>query len=184
MSSLDQQLKAAMEASIEHLKAELKTLRTGRANPSMLDKVRVDQYGTPVPLKQVATVSTPEPRQLLITPFDPQTLHAIAKGIEVANLGFTCVVDGRVVRVNVPVMDAALRKKMAEQCKEMAEKTKISVREIRRKFNDLIRKQKSAGEIPEDLMKKQEKSIQEMTDKYCKEADRLSAEKEQEVMTV
>ncbi|HEX2583009.1 MAG TPA: ribosome recycling factor [Chlamydiales bacterium] len=182
--SLENQVKAAMQAVIDHLKLELKSLRTGRANSAVLDRVMVELYGSPAPLKAVANVTVPEARQILVTPFDPSTCHAIAKGIEAANLGIHPIVDGKVVRINVPPMDETIRKQIAKQCKELGEKAKIALREVRRKFNDLVRKQKADGTLPEDMMKKLEKSIQDFTDRFCKDADSACAEKEKEIMTV
>jgi len=182
--STEAQVKSAMQAALDHLKLELKALRTGRANAAILDRVMVDLHGTLVPLKKVANVSVPEARQILVTPFDPSTVNAIAKGIEHAKLGLNPMADGKVVRLNVPPMDESMRKQIAKQCKEIGEKAKISMREVRRKFNELVRKQKTDGTIPEDMMKKLEKTIQELTDKFCKEIDAACAEKEKEVMTV
>jgi ribosome recycling factor len=182
--SLENQVKAAMQAVIDHLKLELKSLRSGRANSGVLDRVMVEIYGSPAPLKAVANVTVPEARQILVTPFDPSTCHAIAKGIEAANLGIYPMVDGKVVRINVPPMDETIRKQIAKQCKELGEKAKIALREVRRKFNDLVRKQKADGTLPEDMMKKLEKSIQDFTDRFCKDADSACAEKEKEIMTV
>jgi ribosome recycling factor len=184
MSQVEAQVKAAMQAALDHLKAELKTLRTGRANASILDKVHVELYGSHMPLKALANINVPEARQIVVTPFDHSTINAIAKAIEAANLGVNPMVDGKIIRINVPPMDEAIRKKIAGQCKEHGEKTKISLRDVRRKFNDLIRKQKADGLIPEDLMKKLEKHIQEMTDKFCKDVDATCAEKEKEIMTI
>ncbi len=182
--STENQVKAAMQAVIDHLKLELKSLRTGRANSGVLDRVMVEVYGSPAPLKSVANVTVPEARQILVTPFDPSTCHAIAKGIEAANLGIHPMVDGKVVRINVPPMDETIRKQIAKQCKELGEKAKIALREVRRKFNDLVRKEKADGTLPEDMMKKLEKSIQDFTDRFCKDADAACAEKEKEIMTV
>ncbi len=184
MSSIDNQLKAAMQAVLDHLKQELKSLRSSRASSAMLDKVQVDVYGSHVPLKSLANINAPEPRQIMVTPFDYSNIHAIAKGIEAANLGVRPVVDGKVVRINIPPMDESVRKQIAKQCKELGEKSKIAMREVRRKFNELVRKQKTDGDLSEDLMKKHEKNIQEMTDRYCKDIDAVCAEKEKEIMTV
>ncbi len=184
MSSVENQVKAAMQAALEHLKQELKSLRTGRANSAMLDNVHVDVYGSKMSLKTLANVSVPESRQILVTPFDSTTVHAIAKGIEAANLGIHPMVDGKVIRLNVPPMDETIRKQIAKQCKELGEKAKISMRDIRRKFNELVRKQKTDAVITEDQMKKNEKTIQELTDKFCKDCDATCAEKEKEIMTV
>lgn len=184
MNQADQQAKVAMQATIDHLKQELKSLRTGRAHSSMLDKVYVELYGSSVRIKETASVTVPEARQILVTPFDPSTVHAIAKGIEAANLGIHPVVDGKVIRLNVPQMDETVRKNMVKQCKELGEKAKIGLRDVRRKVNDLVRKQKAEGDLSEDQMKRFEKQIQELTDRFCKDVDLLTQEKEKEMMTV
>jgi ribosome recycling factor len=184
MSAVEAQVKIAMQVALDHLKGELKALRSGRASSSMLDKVMVEIYGALTPLKNVANITVPEPRQILVTPFDPSTTNAIAKGIEAANLGIHPIADGRVVRLNVPPMDEALRRQIAKQCKDLGEKAKISMREVRRKFNELVRKQKVDGIIPEDMMKKIEKAIQDLTDRFCKDIDTACAEKEKEILTV
>jgi len=184
MSGMENQVKAAMQAALEHLKAELKTLRTGRANAAMLDRVQVEVYGSNAPLKSLGNITVPEPRQIVVTPFDPSNLNAIAKAIEAANLGVHPMADGRVVRIPVPPSDESLRKQIAKQCREFGEKSKVAMREVRRKFNEVVRKQKADGVIPEDQMKKYEKHIQELTDKYCKDIDAVCTEKEKEIMTV
>jgi ribosome recycling factor len=184
MSNIESQVKAAMQASLDHLKAELKTLRTGRANASILDKIHVEIYGSMMPLKAVANINVPEARQIVVTPFDHSNVNAISKAIEAANLGVNPMVDGKVIRINVPPMDEAIRKQIAKQCKEHGEKTKVSLRDVRRKFNDLVRKQKSDGIIPEDQMKKAEKTIQDLTDKLFKDVDATCAEKEKDILTI
>jgi ribosome recycling factor len=135
-------------------------------------------------LKDIASISAPEARQLLITPFDPQNTSGIGKAIERANLGFTPIVDGNAVRIKIPSMTEEIRKKMAKMCHEEREKVKISIRNIRRDANEWVRKEKANGEIAEDAMKKAEKGIQELTDKFCKEADDLSEKKEKEISTI
>ncbi|MBU6383226.1 MAG: ribosome recycling factor [Verrucomicrobia bacterium] len=184
MSNIEAQVKKDMQVAVDHLKSELKTLRTGRASASILDKVHVEIYGSHMPLKGLANINVPEPRQIVVTPFDQANAKAIAKAIEEARLGINPVVDGKVVRINIPPMDESIRKQMAKQCKEHGEKTKVSLREVRRKYNDMVRKQKADGLIPEDQMKKSEKTIQELTDKFCKDVDATCAEKEKEIMTV
>ncbi len=183
-SDIEKQVKAAMQAALDHLKLDLKALRTGRANSAMLDKVMVEVYGSMVRLKEISNISVPEARQILVSPFDVNNLHAIKKGIEAANLSVNPMVDGKVVRINIPPMDEAMRKQIAKQCKELGEKSKIVMREVRRKFNDLVRKQKTDGIIAEDVMKKLEKIIQDLTDRFCKDIDSATAEKEKEVMTI
>lgn len=184
MSEVENQAKSAMQESLNHLKTELKALRTGRANVAMFDKVQVEAYGSQMKLKELASMSIPEPRQIVITPFDFSTAGSIKKGIDAANLGVNPIIDGKVLRINIPPMDESLRKQIAKQCKDLGEKTKISVREVRRKFNDLVRKQKTDCDLPEDQMKRLEKAIQELTDRFCKEVDTVVVEKEKEVMTI
>lgn len=184
MSQVESQVKSAMQATLDHLKQELKALRTGRANSGMLDKVMVEAYGSHVRLKEVANISVPEARQIVVAPFDFSNANAIKKGIEAANLGVNPMIDGKVIRINIPPMDEGVRKQITKQCKDLGEKAKVSIRETRRKFNDLIRKQKSDGDLSEDVMKKTEKTIQDLTDRFCKEIDQMVAEKEKEVMTI
>ncbi len=178
------QAKAKMQAAIEHFKQELKNLRTGRANPSILDHVQVEVYGTQMRLKELANVTAPEARMLLITPFDPQTAGAISKGIEKANLNLRPILDGSVVRISIPPMDESTRKDMVKIGKKKVEETKVGIREIRRKQNELVKQQKTDGLITEDQMKKAEKTIQDLTDQFCKETDDLMQAKEKEIMTV
>lgn len=179
--NITDQAKTKMTAAMEHFKNDLKNIRTGRANPGMLDNVTAEVYGSPMRLKDLASISVPEPRQLLITPFDPKTTGAIGKGIERANLGFVPIVDANVVRIKIPQMTEDIRKKMIKICYEELEKAKVSFRNIRRDANEAARRQKADGEIAEDLMKKLEKNIQELTDKFCKEAEELCQKKEKEI---
>ena len=183
MSILDQ-TKTKMTAAIEHFKNDLKNIRTGRANPGMVEHVIVEVYGSSMRLKDLASITVPEARQLLITPFDPQNASLIGKSIENANIGFMPIVDGATVRIKIPPMTEELRKKMAKICHEEREKTKVSIRNIRRDSNEAVRKQKADGNIAEDMMKKLEKNIQELTDKFCKEVDDLSEKKEKEISTI
>lgn len=183
MSIVDQ-TKAKMTAALEHLKEELKGIRTGRANPGMVDSVMVEVYGSQMRIKDIASITVPESRQLLITPFDPTNSAMIGKGIERANIGFVPIVDGNVVRLRIPSMDENTRKEMIKLCHKRREEAKVSIRNIRRDANEAVRKQKSDGDIAEDIMKKLEKNIQELTDKFCKEADDLSDKKEKEIATI
>jgi ribosome recycling factor len=179
-----EQAKAKMTAAIEHLKNELKNIRTGRANPSMLDGVQVEVYGTMMRLKDLASVSAPEPRMLLITPFDSHNAASVAKAIEKANLGVQPIHDGNVVRIKIPQMDESMRKEMVKLTHKRREEAKVSIRNIRRDANEAVKKQKNDGHIPEDLLKKLEKNVQELTDKFCKEADEIAERKEKEVTTI
>ena len=182
--SIQDQTKVKMTAAIEHFKNNLKNIRTGRANPGMVEGVMVEVYGSPMRLKDIASITVPESRQLLITPFDPQNASTIGKAIDKANIGFMPIVDGHSIRIKIPPMTEEIRKKMAKICHDEREQTKVSIRNIRRDANEMARKQKADGLIAEDLMKKIEKNIQELTDKFCKEADELSEKKEKEISTI
>lgn len=182
--NLTDQTKAKMTAAIEHLKTELKSIRTGRANTGMFDGVTVEIYGTQMRIKDLASITAPEARQLLITPFDTSTVGTIGKAIERANLGVMPIVDGNVVRIKIPPMDENMRKEMVKLCHKKREDAKISIRNIRGDANKIARKQKADGEIAEDLLKSLEKHIQELTDKFCLEADSLSEKKEREVSVI
>lgn len=179
-----EQAKAKMLAALEHLKAELKTIRTGRANPAMVEGIIVEVYGSPMRLKDIASINAPEARMLVITPFDAKNAAAIGKAIEKANIGVNPIVDSNMVRIKIPQMDQNMRKEMVKLIHKRLEEAKVSIRNIRRDANEAVRKQKSAGEIAEDVMKKAEKNIQELTDKYCKEADDQAEKKEKEVSTI
>lgn len=182
--SISAQTKAKMTAAIDHLKEKLKGIRTNRANPGMVDSITVEVYGSPMRLKDLASITAPEPRQLLITPYDANNRGAIGKAIERANLGFMPIVDGNVVRIKIPQMDEKMREDMKKVCHKEGEETKIVIRNARRDGNDTARRQKKDGIIAEDEMKRLEKDIQELTDKFCKEVDILVANKEKEISTV
>lgn len=179
-----EQTKTKMLAALEHLKTELKTIRTGRANPAMVEGVMVEVYGSLVRLKDIASINAPEARMLVITPFDTKNAAAIGKGIEKANIGVNPIVDGNMVRIKIPQMDQNMRKEMVKLIYKRLEEAKISIRNIRRDGNEAVRKQKASGDIAEDAMKKAEKIIQELTDKYCKEADDIAEKKEKEVSMI
>ncbi|MBS0629634.1 MAG: ribosome recycling factor [Verrucomicrobia bacterium] len=176
--------KYKMKEAVEHFKKELSMLRTGRANPAMFDTVPIEVYGTTMRLRELANITTPEPRQIAIHPFDPQTVGPIAKSIEKANLNVNPITEGTFIRINIPPLDENMRKEIVKQGKKKAEDSKIVVREIRRKGNDHVRKQKAEGIIAEDELKKAEKTIQDLTDEHCKIIDDLFATKEKEIMTV
>ena len=182
--STEKEVENKMQVTLEHFKQELKNLRSNRANPGMVEGVSVEVYGTHMKIKELANISAPEARQILITPFDPQTAGAISKGIEKANLNLQPILESGSIRINVPPMDQAMRIEIGKQGKKKAEDAKIVIREIRRKSNDMIRKQKADGLITEDILKKLEKAIQELTDKFCKQIDDLFSAKEKEIMAV
>lgn len=176
--------KEKMGHVLDHYKEELKHIRTGKANTAMLDTVFVTVYGSEMRLRDIAQVSAPEPRMILITPFDRSNAGAIGKGIEKANLGINPIVEGNVVRLVIPPMDETARKEMVKLVHRKKEECKVGVRNVRRDLNEKARKQKAEGQIAEDLLKKMEKEIQEETDTFCKMADELAVAKEKEVMTV
>ena len=166
------------------LKEDLATVRAGRANAAIVDKVMVDYYGSPTPLKALANISVPEPRTLLITPFDPKSIAEIEKAINIANIGINPINDGKVVRLQIPQVTEERRKELTKTVKKMGEETKVAVRNLRRDANDKVKKLEKAGDYTEDDVKDTLKEIQELTDKSIKEIDEIVAGKEKEIMEV
>jgi ribosome recycling factor len=179
-----QDTKNRMQQALDHYKEELRGLRAGRANPALLEPVTVDVYGSEMKLKEVATITSPEPRQLVINPFDIQNVQHIARAIDKANLGVRAVVEGKTVRVMFPELTQDRRKDLIAQAHKKREDCKITIRNMRRDANELVKKAKSGSVITEDDVKRLEKQIQELTDKACKDADDLSATKEKEISTI
>lgn len=184
MSETTKDVEDKMQQAIDHLQDELKNIRTGRANPAVVESVTVEVYGTQMRLQDIANVTAPEPRQLLITPYDAHNAGPIRTSIEKANLGLQPVLDSNVVRITIPSMDEAQRQEMVKLCHKRCEEAKVSIRNARRDGNEQVRKLKADGEITEDILKREEKEIQELTDKFCKNADDVAAEKEKEVSTI
>jgi ribosome recycling factor len=170
--------------SIAALKESLNTVRAGRANPALLDKVLVDYYGTPTPLKSVANVTAPDPRSLLITPFDPKSLHSIEKAVNLANLGINPASDGKVIRLSIPPVTEERRKELTKLVRKYGEDAKIAVRNERRDANEELKKQEKAGELTEDDLKHELEEVQKKADKSVKEIDAIVSEKEKEIMEV
>ena len=179
-----QEAKNRMQAQLDHLKEELKGLRAGRATPALIEPVTVEIYGSQMRIKEVATITSPEPRQLVINPFDATNVQHIAKAIDKANLGVRAVVEGKTVRVMFPELTQDRRKELIAQCHEKREKCKVAIRNVRRDQNEAAKKKKGAGEITEDDQKRVEKQIQDLTDKSCKDADDMCNAKEKEISTV
>jgi ribosome recycling factor len=173
-----------MAKAIEALEHEFTGLRTGRAAVGFVDNVQVEAYGSRMPLKQVATVSTPDARTLMIQPFDKSMLAAIEKSILSANLGMTPSNDGKLIRLNIPPLTEERRKDLVKMAKKMAEDSRISIRNSRRHANDDIKKTEKDKEISEDDREKATKHVQEITDKYVKEIDTLLAKKEKDIMEI
>ncbi|KAG7361797.1 ribosome recycling factor [Nitzschia inconspicua] len=173
-----------MGKSVESVIQNLSTIRTGRASPAILDRVKADYYGVETPINQMATITTPSAQQLTIDPFDKSTLGTIERAIIDSDVGLTPQNDGIVIRLNVPDLTEDRRKEMMKQCKAIGEEGKVAIRNIRRSGVDAIKKLEKAGEISEDESKNGQEEIQKMTDAKVKEIDGIVAKKEKEVMTV
>ena len=185
MSDFDlNMLDEKIEKTISVLKEEMGTVRAGRANAALVDKVMVDYYGTPTPLKSLANISVPEPRTLLISPFDPKSIPNIEKAINVANIGINPVNDGKVVRLQIPQVTEERRKELTKIVKKLGEDAKVAVRNLRRDANDNVKKMEKAGDFTEDDAKSTLEDIQKEIDKAVKHIDEIVANKDKEIMEV
>ena len=173
-----------MEKSLNSLKNELQTIRAGRANPKVLDKVVVDYYGTKTPLNQLANFSIPEARILLVQPYDKSAIKDIIKGINEADVGINPTIDGDVIRLIFPELNEERRKELAKDVKKTGDDIKVSLRNIRREANDFIKKLKDNNEATEDDVKLFEKDVQKMLDDYTKKVDEAVDAKTKEIMTL
>lgn len=171
-----------MDKAISVLKNSLSGIRTGRANPGLVDSLRVDCYGSTSPIKQLASIGVPEPTQIVIRPFDPGTLKDIEKAIIASDLGFNPQNDGRLIRINVPALSTETRRKMVSRVKELAEEARISIRNIRRDGNKAADQAEKAKEMSEDDRDQTKESIQELTKSYEEKINSLAKAKEVEVM--
>lgn len=171
-----------MEKTIASLKDSLNTIRTGRANATIFDKVRVDYYGSKSPLNQVATIAIPEARSVIITPFDKTLIGEIEKAIQVADLGLNPSNDGKVIRISIPALTAERRKELVKQAKTMAENSRTAIRNIRRDGNDDLKKQQKNGELTEDGLKTETDNLQKLTDKFIDEINKIYDSKEKEIL--
>ncbi|MCQ4636529.1 ribosome recycling factor [Anaerovorax odorimutans] len=170
--------------SLSLLKEELATVRAGKANAALVDRVMVDYYGTPTPLKNLANISVPDPRTLLISPFDPKSIPEVEKGINIADIGITPANDGKVIRLTIPQVTEERRKELTKTVKKIGEETKVAVRNLRREANDELKKEQKNGELTEDDLKGEMEDVQKAVDKAIKDIDALVAEKEKEIMEV
>ncbi|NLK71550.1 MAG: ribosome recycling factor [Clostridiales bacterium] len=182
--SVHDNLNSKMTKTIEVLKDELKSVRAGRANPALLDRIVVEYYGAPTPLKQLANVSAPEPRLLLIQPFDPSVIHSIEKAINQSELGINPSNDGKIIRLAVPQLTEERRKDLTKLVKKMGEDAKVALRNERRNANDDLKKLQKDGELTEDDLKASLEEVQKMIDKYVKEVEDIISDKEKEIMEV
>lgn len=171
-----------MEKALDVLKKNLGGIRTGRAHPGLVDSVRVDVYGSPMPLKQIASIGAPEPTQIVIRPYDTSSIKEIEKAIVASDLGFNPQSDGRVVRINIPPLSTDVRKKMVSRIKELTEECKISIRNIRRDGNKAADQAEKDKLISEDQRDDLKKEIQDLTKKYEEKAAELAKAREAEVM--
>jgi len=177
-------MEARMEKSITALKSELATIRTGRANAALLDHVRISYYGSEVPVSQIGNISVPEPRMLMITPWEKTILGDLEKAILKSDLGLNPSNDGEVVRIILPELTEDRRKDLVKQVKTVGEKAKVSVRNIRRDANDSVKKQVKDEGLPEDESKRLQDQIQKITDRYIIEVDKVVEHKESDILTV
>jgi ribosome recycling factor len=184
MSEITEALAHKMDKTKSVLKESLNTVRAGRANPALLDKVVVEYYGMPSPLKNISNISAPDPRTIMITPFDPKTISDIEKAINLANLGINPSNDGKCVRLVIPQVTEERRKELTKVVKKMGEDAKVAVRNERRDANDELKRQEKAAEITEDDLKNELAEVQKKTDQCIKDIDDILLIKEKEIMEV
>ena len=178
------EIEERMNKRVDGFHGELKTIRAGRANASVLDKISIDYYGTPTPVQQVGSISSPEPRMLVIQPWDTTVLGEIEKAIQKSEIGISPQNDGKVIRLNFPPLTEERRKELVKQVKKYSEEAKVQVRNVRRDALEDFKAKKKNSEITEDDLKGIEKDIQTLTDKYIKEIDDITADKEKEILEV
>lgn len=176
--------KDKMHKAAENLQRNLGQIRAGRANASLLDRVQVTYYGVPTPLNQMASITTPEARVLMITPFDKSMVQEVEKALLASDLGITPTSDGNVIRLVIPQLTEERRKELAKEVKKEAEQAKVAIRNIRRDAIDEYKKQQKNSEITEDDLRSAEKDIQDLTDKSIKELDKIASDKEKELLEV
>jgi len=173
-----------IDKSVVFLKENLNTVRAGRANPALLDKVMVDYYGTPTPLKSIANIVVPDPRTLIVSPFDPKSVNDIEKAINVANIGINPSNDGKILRLQIPQLTEERRKELTKLVKKYGEDAKVAIRNVRREANESLKKQEKDGELTEDDLKNEEKLVQKRTDESISEIDKIVDAKCTEILEV
>ena len=184
MSTAQEIYKEKMAKTISVLKEDLNTVRAGRANTALLDQITVDYYGVQTPVKNLSNIQVPDPRTLMIIPFDPKSLKNIEKAIQMSNLGINPTNDGRNIRLVIPPLTEERRKDLTKLIKKMGEESKVAVRNCRREANEQIKKAEKAGDLTEDDVKKDLDEIQKMTDKCMKDIDQIIAAKDKEIMEI
>nr|WGD63797.1 ribosome recycling factor [Bacillus subtilis] len=178
------QTKEKMEKAIVAYQRELATVRAGRANPSLLDKVTVEYYGAQTPLNQLSSINVPEARMLVITPYDKTAIGDIEKAILKADLGLTPTSDGNMIRIAIPALTEERRKELVKVVKKYAEEAKVAVRNVRRDANDDLKKLEKNGDITEDELRASTEDVQKLTDEYVSKIDSVTKDKEKEIMEV
>ena len=173
-----------MDKTIAVIKRELSTLRAGRANPQILDRITVDYYGTPTPLNQLGNISSPEPRLLVIAPWESKMIPLIEKEIQKSDIGINPQSDGKIIRLIFPPLTEERRKEIVREISKMGEDAKIAIRSVRRDAIEKLKALKKSSEITEDDLKQGEKKIQDLTDKFCKEIDQIAQDKDKEIMEI
>ncbi len=184
MTDFNKEYDAKMKKTMDVVAGDFASVRAGRANAAVLDKITVDYYGSMTPINQVATISSPDPRSLMIQPWDKSLLKAVEKAIQTSDLGINPQNDGQVIRLIFPQLTEERRKELTKQVRKYAEGGKVAVRNIRRDAMEKLKAEEKKGEMTEDDRKDCEKELQELTDKYCKQLDELCAKKEKELMAV
>lgn len=184
IKDIEKSMQEKMDKTLTVLKHELSTLRAGRANPTILDRITVEYYGIETPLNQLANIAAPEPRVLTISPWDSKVLSNIEKAILKSDLGMNPSNDGKIIRLVVPQLTEERRKELVKVVKKLSEEAKVALRNIRRDANESLKKLKKDGDITEDELKKSEENTQKITDKYIKETDKVAEIKEKEIMEV
>ncbi|MCD7723215.1 MAG: ribosome recycling factor [Clostridiales bacterium] len=184
MEALFDKTKSKMEKCLDSLERDYKAIRAGRANPSVLDRISVDYYGCPTPINQMAAISAPEARMLLIQPWDQSTLKDIERAINTSDLGINPSNDGKVIRLVFPALNEERRKELVKDVSKRCEEAKVAIRNIRRDAMDELKKMKKSSEITEDDQKNGEEKLQKITDSYTKQAEEIGSAKEKEIITI
>jgi len=176
--------KDSMDKALRSLRVELQKVRTGRASTALLEGVQVDYYGTPTPINQLANMSTPDPRLIVVSPYDKGSIASIEKAIQASDLGLTPSSDGKVVRIPIPALTEERRKELVKHIQRMAEDHKVGVREARRDALSMLKDLESEGDLPADDKRREEKRVQALTDEHVKKIDEMREQKEEEILQV
>lgn len=184
IEQIKKQAEEKMTKAVQVLKKDLLTLRAGRANPAVLDKVLVSYYGSELPINQVANISTPDPRSIVVEPWDKSILSDVEKAITKADLGLTPLNDGKLIRIKIPPLTEERRNELIKVARKMGEEAKVAIRNIRRGANDELKKAEKNGEIPEDLARRGQEEIQKITNRYIEDVDKTVTAKEKEMLEI